>query len=157
MDEVMVEAVARAIHDDYIRHERGAGRTPETNPSMVDWDELPEDLQESNREQARHIDAKVEAIGCEVRPATDPAPAVREFSPQEVEHLARFEHHRWIGERRAAGWTAGLVKDADRKVTPHLVPWEELSEEIKDYDRRTVENIPEVLAAAGLRVVRTEG
>jgi hypothetical protein len=156
MDEVMVEAVAMAIHDAYIRHEREAGQTPETGPSMVDWDELPEDLKESNRDQARHIDAKVEAIGCEVRPATDPAPAVREFSPQEVEHLARLEHHRWVGERRGAGWAAGLVKDADLKVTPHLVAWEDLSEEIKDYDRRTVENIPEVLATAGLQVVRKE-
>jgi hypothetical protein len=154
MDEGIVEAVARAIHQEYVQHEREAGRSPSTNPSMADWDALPESLQESNRDQARHIETKLEAIGCEMRPSTDASGVT--FSPQEVELMACMEHERWVAERRAAGWSVG-PKNADRKRTPHLVAWEELSEEIKDYDRRAVENIPKVLAAVGLHVVRTDG
>lgn len=41
------EAIAIAIHEDYVRSQQKAGATPETNPSMVAWEKLPESLKES--------------------------------------------------------------------------------------------------------------
>lgn len=35
------------------------------------------------------------------------------------------------------GWTYGVKKDAEVKTTPLLVPYEELPESEKDYDRNT--------------------
>jgi hypothetical protein len=72
-----------------------------------------------------------------------------------VEHLARLEHDRWMAERLLDGWTyAPGPKDLRRKRTPWLVPWEDMPEEQRDYDRNTVRNLPRFLAQAGLRIVR---
>jgi len=149
------EILARAIHDDYVRHQRELGETPETNPSMVDWDSLPEDLKESNRHQAGHIEMKLKAINCGIQPLTDWESASFEFLPEEVEQLAEMEHRRWCEERRQQGWSyAPGPKNIKKKTTPYLVPWEELSEEIKEYDRNMVRGLPSFLAQAGFQIYR---
>ena len=35
----------------------------------------------------------------------------------------------------AAGWRLGPEKDLDRKTTPYLVPWDQLADAVKEYDR----------------------
>lgn len=44
-------------------------------------------------------------------------------------------HDSWLEEKRAAGWTYGPVKDADKKEHPCFVPYAELpvSQRLKDY------------------------
>lgn len=155
------EILARAIHEDYVRHQKQAGATPETNPSMVGWDDLPEDLKESNRYQADHIEVKLAAIGCGIQSLSDWQAASYERLPEDVkavfdiELLARMEHERWCEERRRQGWSyAPGEKDLRKKTTPHLVPWEKLSEEIREYDRNTVRGLPSFLAQAGFQIYR---
>ncbi|HMA54731.1 MAG TPA: NAD-binding protein, partial [Acidobacteriota bacterium] len=139
------EILARAIHEDYVRRQKLAGATPGTNPSMVAWDDLPEDLKESNRYQADHIEVKLAAIGCGLQSLSDWKAASFERLPEDVksvfdiERLARMEHERWCEERLRQGWSyAPGEKDLKKKTSPHLVPWEKLSEEIREYDRNTV-------------------
>lgn len=157
------EVIARAIHEDYVRRQRQAGLTPAENPSMVGWEELPEDLKESNRDQADHIEAKLKTIGCGIQSLTDWTAASFETLPADVkqvfdlERLARMEHDRWASERRAKGWAyAPGTKDVKKKTSPHLVPWEELSEEVKDLDRETVRGLPAFLAWAGFQICRKD-
>src|SRR5207248_2665129 len=57
------EALARMIHEEYVRQQQKLGQTTETNPSMVPWDELPEGLKESNRRQADDIGRKLREVG----------------------------------------------------------------------------------------------
>jgi hypothetical protein len=155
------EILARAIHEDYVRHQKESGATPEANPSMVPWDDLPEDLKESNRHQADHIEVKLAAIGCGLQSLTDWQAASFERLPDDVkavfdvERLARMEHERWCDERRRQGWTyAPGPKDLTKKTSPSLVPWEELPPEIKEYDRNTVRGLPSFLAQAGFEIYR---
>jgi hypothetical protein len=54
-----------------------------------------------------------------------------------------MEHERWMQERR--------LKQPDH---PDLVPWEELKQEEKEKDIRTIKAIPEILGKVGLHVVR---
>lgn len=44
-------------------------------------------------------------------------------------------HDAWMAEKRAAGWTHGLVKDAVQKTHPCLVPYAQLPpvEQLKDH------------------------
>ena len=116
------EALAQAIHADYCRHQRERGETPATNPAMVPWDELPEHLRDSNRDQAAHIGVKLRELGCGLAPLTDWDEPLFAFTADEVERLARLEHDRWVDERRRAGWRPGPAKDVDRKISPYLVP-----------------------------------
>lgn len=44
-------------------------------------------------------------------------------------------HDSWLEEKRAAGWTFGPVKDAEKKQHPCFVPYDELpmDQRLKDY------------------------
>ena len=54
-----------------------------------------------------------------------------------VEIIAKNVHEVWSEKRIGQGWTYGEQRDDDRKTHPCLVPYEELPEEEKEYDRNT--------------------
>lgn len=151
------EILARAIHEEYVRDQIKSGKTPEMNPSMVSWDNLPEHLKESNRHQADHIGIKLKAIQCDIDPLTEIDSELFQFTPEELEKLSEMEHERWNNERLQDGWVYGEKKDVNKKITPYLVPWNKLSEEIKEYDRNTVRNLPKFLEMVGFRIHRVGG
>ena len=119
------ELVARAIHDDYVRGAcTGLGETPADNPSLAAWEVLPEALRDSNRRQADHIHAKLEALGCGLAPLTDWDAKAFAFAPDEIERLSMLEHARWVEDARLAGWRhATGAKDLGAQDPPSLVPW----------------------------------
>jgi hypothetical protein len=143
------EQVARAIHERYRANQ--AGRKPADDPAMSEWDDLPEHLRESNRSQAADIFEKLSAIGCTVHEVGDGGVNEFRFSGPEIERMAEMEHDRWTAERVADGWTLG-ERDVVKKTSPHLVSWEELPEEVKEWDREAVRPIPELLASVGLEI-----
>jgi hypothetical protein len=148
------EAIARAIHAEYVRKQEARGETKEINPGMIDWGRLPEHVKESNRAQALHIAEKLKAIDCIITELDDREPGEFKFTPEEIEQLARMEHERWVEERLANGWTAG-PKNIDEKTTPWLlVPYEDLPDEEQEKDRESVRGIPRFLAEVGLAVGR---
>ena len=151
--EIPVEGLARdAAYRTWVEECRRAGREPE----YASFDDQPETLRASNEDQVRDIPAKVRALGYRIVPISD-APAasrVAEFSPEEVEALAFLEHRRWWNERLRAGWVAGPVRDDERRVHPDMVPYDDLSEQSREYDRAAVRAIPGILERAGLAVVR---
>ena len=148
------EILARAIHDDYLRHQVAAGVTPKQNPSMVPWEALPEELKESNRQQADDIGAKLKAAGCSAAPLLDWDEPVFAFTPDEIERLARMEHDRWMAAKRQAGWRHGPAKDDAVKSHPCIVPFDDLPVDEQDKDRNAVRQIPAMLARVGFRVHR---
>lgn len=54
-----------------------------------------------------------------------------------LEQLARNTHEVWAKGRMDQGWTRGAVRNDTLKQHPCLVPYENLSEEEKEYDRQT--------------------
>jgi hypothetical protein len=148
------EVVARAIHENYVSNRRREGQSVETNPSMVDWERLPESLKESNREQAADISRKLGAIGCDIAPMTDWDARPPAFTADEIELLARIEHDRWRKERESAGWRLAAVRNESRKESPYLIPYEDLPADVKEIDRATVRALPAFLAEVDFAVVR---
>ena len=53
------------------------------------------------------------------------------------ELLAKNTHEVWSKNRIADGWTYGEVRDDLKKQHPCLIPYEELPEAEKEYDRST--------------------
>ena len=53
------------------------------------------------------------------------------------EKLAENTHEVWAAGRIAQGWTYGELRNDERKETPCLVPYCELPENEKSYDRST--------------------
>jgi hypothetical protein len=149
------EILARAIHQEYVDAQKQLGQTPEANPLLVPWDELPEALRESNRRQADDIGKKLTAIQCGMEPLTDWNAEMFSFTPGEVELMASMEHERWLQERCQEGWTfAPGPKNLDCKTNPALLNWEELPEDLKDYNRVAVHSLPVFLAKAGFQIFR---
>ena len=53
------------------------------------------------------------------------------------EELAKNTHEVWAAGRLADGWSYGPVRCDAEKKHPCLIPYEELTEEEKDFDRAT--------------------
>ncbi len=71
--------------------------------------------------------------------------------PKEIteltEKIAENVHENWAVERIADGWIYGEKRDDEKKTTPCLVPYGELPEREKDFDRVTaMESIKTILA-----------
>ena len=150
------EILAQAIHEDYVRIQKKQGKTVETNPSLAPWEELPENLKESNRRQADDIGKKLKAIHCDLENLTNWDAELFEFTPEEIEKMAMMEHQRWLSERKNEGWTYdSRAKDLQRKTSPALVDWDKLPEDYKQNNRETVQSLPIFLARAGFQIFRT--
>jgi hypothetical protein len=123
---------------------------------MQPWEKLREDLRESNRQQADHIATKLRQIGCGIMPMTGPQPAAVTFTPEEIEIMAEMEHDRWMAERRVGPepWVYGPVRDVEHRISPYLVPWADLTDDVQEWDREAVRAIPEVLAQARFEIYR---
>lgn len=154
--EARLEALARCVHQRYLDHRVADGAAVGSRPSLWPWWDLPETLRLSNIDQAADIERKLGLVGCRIRPAGEGTETdiLVEFTSDEIEIMARAEHERFVTERTRQGWRAGPTVDALARTTPYLVPWEELSEPIRELDREAVAAIPELLAGVGEVVVR---
>lgn len=150
------ENLPRAVHAAYSKDRAKDGETPGFNPSPGAWEELSDTLRNANRDQAAHLRIKLRTIGCDLAPESGGGGVGEtfEFTAAESELLAELEHQRWVGQRLTDGWQYGPATDVDRKVSPHLVPWSELDEGVKDLDRDLIRHLPEIAAAAGFEIVR---
>lgn len=70
------------------------------------------------------------------------------------EHLARNTHEVWASQRMAEGWRYGPVRDDTQKRHPCLVPYEELPECEKEYDRKTSMESLKLIHQFGYRIVK---
>jgi len=66
-----------------------------------------------------------------------------------IEKLARNAHDNWAKLRIQEGWHYGPRRDDLRKQHPNLLPYEELSDSEKQYDRETVLETVKALLAMG--------
>lgn len=151
------EILARAIHEEYVRNEEAAGSTPEINDSMVPWEDLPEYLRQTNREQADHMVKKLHAIGVDFQPRTGSKKTTIKFSKDEIEKMAIMEHERWAESKKQARWTEGKPgekKNDEKRTHPCLVDWEKLPESEKRKDRQAVKKIPDLMEIAGFEIYR---
>jgi hypothetical protein len=72
---------------------------------------------------------------------------------QLIERLAENAHDVWAIKRLAEGWTLGPKKDSDLKQTPLLVPYGELPDSEKQYDRDLALATLKATLALGYRLV----
>ena len=69
-----------------------------------------------------------------------------------TEELARNTHDVWARQRIADGWRHGERRDDAKKLHPSLVPYEELPESEKEYDRATAMETLKAILALGFRI-----
>lgn len=69
-----------------------------------------------------------------------------------TECLAENAHDIWAARRMAEGWTYGLKRDDVAKKHPDLIPYADLPESEKEYDRRTAIETLKAIIAMGYRI-----
>lgn len=70
-----------------------------------------------------------------------------------IEHLAENAHDRWALRRLEEGWRHGPVRDDDKLTHPLLVPYTDLPESEKEYDRDLAMETIKVVLGLGYRIV----
>ncbi len=69
-----------------------------------------------------------------------------------TEKIAENVHDVWAKNRINEGWKYGEKRDDIKKETPCLVPYEELPEIEKDYDRNTALETLKVIISLGYKI-----
>ena len=72
------------------------------------------------------------------------------------ERIAENVHDVWAKARIDEGWTYGEKRDDIHKKHPCLVPYDELPEEEKEYDRNTAMNTIKMVKKLGFRIEKED-
>ncbi|MFH1330140.1 MAG: RyR domain-containing protein [Actinomycetota bacterium] len=148
LPEDLREAVAKGLHNEF-KTARETELRPE-EPRLAEWETLLPEYRESTLRQADDTFAKLALVGLEVVAGEEPP--IFATGEDDVELLAEIEPGRWVVERLLSGWRWGPAKDVKPRVSPYLVPWDELPDGIRKWDSVFIRAIPESLAGLGYEV-----
>ncbi len=73
-----------------------------------------------------------------------------------TEQIAENVHENWSIGRISQGWTYGEKRDDAKKETPCLVPYSELPESEKEYDRATALETLKLIVALGYKIEKVK-
>ena len=71
---------------------------------------------------------------------------------QLTEEIAKQVHEIWAAGRTKEGWVYGETRNDELKTTPCLVPYEDLPDSEKQYDRDTATGTIKLICALGYRI-----
>lgn len=72
------------------------------------------------------------------------------------EQLARNIHEVWAEKRLSEGWTYGVERNDRKKEHPNLIPYEQLTEVEKDYDRNTAMETLKTIILLGYQIEKKD-
>lgn len=73
------------------------------------------------------------------------------------EMISRNVHETWAAGRIADGWKYGPVRNDATREHPCLIPYEELPESEKEYDRKTAYQTLKTIVKLGFKIERESG
>lgn len=71
-----------------------------------------------------------------------------------IEEMAKNVHEVWSQNRMNEGWTYGPKRDDTKKTHPCLVPYNELPESEKEYDRATSLETLKLILKLGFEILK---
>ena len=71
-----------------------------------------------------------------------------------TEKIAENVHDHWAIGRINQGWVYGAERNDTAKTTPCLVPYDQLSESEKEFDRNTALETLKLIVALGYRITK---
>lgn len=69
-----------------------------------------------------------------------------------LEMIAENVHEVWAFDKMKEGWIYGKQTDSTKKTHSNLVPYNQLSEADKDYDRKTALNSLKIIYKLGYKI-----
>jgi len=155
LDEQFIEAAAEKAHAAYVTSQ--TKKLWDSAPNMMRWDKLDDTFKNANISQVMCSAEIFSRNGFTLVKDTEKIPqgALRysDLTEEEQEALAKSEHARWISERVKDGWVYGK-RDDKRKRNEYIRIWDELTADIKNYDRNAIEILFKTFADGGYYVIR---
>ena len=149
-----IESIAQALHVMYRKNKQAhykPGEPPHKNDT--EWENLPENVRDSNRDQAADLFLKLACCGYSfAKGGTDDT--VKTFTPfteytdTELSVLAEMEHRRWLIGKYLDDYAFGYEDNPNRTAWAHLKP------HIKKLDEDPVEATATLLAKNGYKAWR---
>ena len=143
------DELARALHTHYLDRERA---TPlGSTDAMAEWNRTPDNIRDANRCSMAHAPIMLAWAGLGMERTQSGG---THFQPDSelLEQFPRIEHRRWMAERMARGWRSGPERVDKRRIHDCLVPFEELSEVVRQKDRDAVSTVLAVLQKSGWQI-----
>lgn len=138
-----LDRLAKAAHAAFLAESKKQGNySPATKLSHREWSSLPAIKRQSNRNQTDAILERLAAWHYEWESADQADVPIRQT---DIESLAEAEHRRWWAEYILSGWQYGPTESANQHTHPCMIPYDDLSDGIKKYDRLAIENMPSLL------------
>lgn len=69
-----------------------------------------------------------------------------------IEEMAKNVHEVWAYGRMQQGWSYGEERNDKLKTHPCLIPYEELSEQEREYDRNTALSTLKLISKLGFKI-----
>lgn len=73
-----------------------------------------------------------------------------------AEDIARNVHEVYVSNRLNEGWSYGPKRDDSKKENPTMVPYDELPESEKDYDRATSQETIKLILKLGFEIKKKQ-
>jgi len=149
------EILARDIHEEYLDRQSSLIEDLTRKEADAPWNDLPKAFREMFRTQADHAVTMLRTVGCVVQPLTDWDAEWFQFKSEEIELLARLEHDHHRKHILARRWIfmPGYEPATNSEVL-EPVPWDERSEEIREFYRSVIRNLPGFLAQEDFQIRR---
>lgn len=141
LDSAAVERMAKLVHSRYQEEQRQLGNPTSSPQARLDWDQLSEVHQASNRSVVFDYPVRLARLNLAWRRAE--APARYQFAPHQLEELAEAEHRRWWRFQRVHG-----TGEHHRFATS----WSELPGEVKRLDQASVTSMILALEAEKIEI-----
>lgn len=126
------EALAQQLHAEYlVDRQSDPDQDQHRAASLAPWVTLSETYKNANRRAADQL-RMLEFAKNQLLDGTEKPSAAA------LEQLASIEHDAWWIDRELDGWRFEPTRDNKRKYHPNLVPYDDLSDEIQEYDRAKV-------------------
>lgn len=145
-----IDKLARIIHTDYLKK---LPRIDPLRPTHRPWDDLPDEIRNRSRQQADHLWIKLRSLNVKTTAIESTEKEFDLIYDERLEALSKAEHNRWCAYMYYKGWKPGEKRDDALKIHTDLIPYEALSEEIKQYDRNVILNMPLLLKELGYKIV----
>jgi len=147
-----LDEIAKIIHQNYLTGRKAQNKELYSTPSDRPWDELDDSYKQSNRDQADHLYIKIRALGLNIKEGLYKESLAEKIktsirNKNQLEILSKMEHCRWNANRWLEGYRYGPGdKNIILKTNCYIVPWEDLEEKVKQYDRDAVELMPKIIS-----------
>jgi len=139
------EKLAIRIHESYLTFNGISESKPVSQraDSEMPWEFLKQTYRLACRRAADHFPVKILSFGAMQYGIPFIASGKLGFasSNNTLESLAELEHKSWEIDRRLDGWRHGTRRDDLARIHPALIPYQQLSEHLKDFDRDQIRAI----------------